>query len=177
MKNSKSKTGFSFAKVQNNYLLKSKLILGFIFLQTLQNCPLKERFPFDYFKTFVPTVLSSVIFPLIFNSYHCHFMADITRRIATGSDAMLSGFDSGNTDRTGFDWADGDGAFSVNNTTQATTKRRDDNNDSDEDDEPIDNMATNLMNFILLQEEEGEKDRQGGNIPTKKRRQPKKREQ
>ena len=138
---------------------------------------MKERFPFDYFEHFCSecSPLCDISTHLQFSpsAFHVVWLADNTRRIATDSDAMLSGFESRNTDRTGFDWDDGDGAFSVNNTRQGT-RRRDDDNDSDEEDEAIDYMAKNVMNFILLQEEGEEEDRQGDNVQTKKRRQPKK---
>jgi hypothetical protein len=45
---------------------------------------------------------------------------------------MLSGFDNGNTDRTCFDWDDGNGAFSFNSSENQAPRKR--NEDSDEED-------------------------------------------
>jgi hypothetical protein len=75
------------------------------------------------------------------------------------------------TDRTYFDWDDGDGAFSAKSTNQARRTRDD---DSDEEDEAIDCMATNVMNFILLQEGDDRGEIGRKNVPIKKKRQPKK---
>ena len=103
---------------------------------------------------------------------------DVGNTTVRASDpTMLSGFDSSTTDRTCFDWDDGDGAFSVTNTNQA--RRRDDDNE-DSEEEAIDCMAKNVMNFILIQqEEEGDRRQEGGhssdNVPIKKTRQPKRR--